>query len=285
MQEEIPFWGKQPEGDPEKLWPVVKSQLEEMIAAHRHHPSIIAWGVGNELSGQEEAVQRYVRNARAFARNLDGTRPVSYVTNTAWQNDFDDAAKDGDILCVNDYIGTWHQGLQQEPAGENLLAAHPGRAFIPSEFGLCEPAFSGGDKARERIFLEKTSSYRPKEQIVGTVYFCLNDYRTHMGEEGEGRLRRRVHGSAGLRGEPKPSYFTVRKEHAPLIARWTAEGLRLTCRNDLPRYAVEGYILQTGEAKISIPDLLPGETWLCRKAKSGEAIRIYRPNGDFVMDV
>ena len=285
VQEEIPFWGKQPEGDPEKLWPVVKSQLEEMIAAHRHHPSIIAWGVGNELSGQEEAVQRYVRNARAFARNLDGTRPVSYVTNTAWQNDFDDAAKDGDILCVNDYIGTWHQGLQQEPAWENLLAAHPGRAFIPSEFGLCEPAFSGGDKARERIFLEKTSSYRPKEQIVGTVYFCLNDYRTHMGEEGEGRLRRRVHGSAGLRGEPKPSYFTVRKEHAPLIARWTAEGLRLTCRNDLPRYAVEGYILQTGEAKISIPDLLPGETWLCREAKSGEAIRIYRPNGDFVMDV
>ena len=42
---------------------------------------------------------------------------------------------------------------------------------------------------------------------------------------------------------------------------------------------------ETGEAKISIPDLLPGETWLCREAKSGEAIRIYRPNGDFVMDV
>ena len=129
------------------------------------------------------------------------------------------------------------------------------------------------------------SSYRPWEQIVGTVYFCLNDYRTHMGEEGEGKLRRRVHGSAGLSGETKPSYSVVRKEYSPLTARWTEEGLRLTCRNDLPRYAVEGYYLQTGEAKRIIPDLLPGETWLCREAKPGEVIGIYRPNGDFVMNV
>ena len=263
VQEEVPFWGKQPEGDPDALWPAVQAQLAEMIGAHRHHPSIIAWGVGNELSGQEKAVQHYVRLAAAYARKLDGTRSMNYVTNTAWLNDFDDAAKDGDILCINDYIGTWHTGLEQESAWQSLLQAHPGRAFISSEFGLCEPAFSGGDAARERIFLEKLTSYRPKEQIVGTVYFCLNDYRTQMGEEGDGRFRRRVHGSAGLKGEKKPSYFTVKREYSPLIARRTANGLLLVCRNDLPRYTVRGYVLRTAAGELLIPDLLPGESWLC----------------------
>ena len=284
VQEELPFWGKQPEGDPEKLWPAAKSQLEEMIAAHRHHPSVIAWGVGNELSGQEKAVQRYVRKARAYAGGLDATRPVSYVTNTAWRNDFDDAVKDGDILCVNDYIGTWHQGLEQEPAWESLLAAHPGRAFIPSEFGLCEPAFPGGDKAREKIFLDKMTFYRSREQIVGTVYFCLNDYRTHMGEEGSGRLRRRVHGSADLYGAPKPSYFTVQREYAPLAARHTEKGLLLACRGDIPCYSVCGYILQSGETSIRIPDLKPGESWLYEGTTENGAV-ILRPNGDFVLTV
>ncbi len=51
-----------------------------------------------------------------------------------------------------------------------------------------------------------------------------------MGEEGEGRLCRRVHGSASLTGEPKPSYFTVRREHAPLTVTQTGRGLLLTCR-------------------------------------------------------
>ncbi len=283
VQEEIPFWGKAKEADPEALWPVASAQLEEMIRAHRHHPSIVAWGVGNELAADRWEYQRYIRRAVALAHALDPSRPANYVTNTAWRCVRYDGAADGDILMINDYIGTWHQGLDQEGAWAELLDAHPGRAFVPSEFGLCEPAFSGGDAARERIFLEKTACYRPKKQIVGTVYFCLNDYRTHMGEEGEGRLCRRVHGSAGLDGAPKPSYFTVRREHAPLVVERRADGLRLTCRMDLPRYAVRGYLLETVAGRRSIPDLAPGESWLCPDCK-GPA-RVLRPNGDLALEI
>ena len=148
VQEEIPFWGKQPEGDPEKLWPVACRQMEEMISAHRHHPSIIAWGVGNELSAQTWPVQRYIRRAVAFIHEKDPDRLANYVSNTAFACPEQDGAGDGDILMINDYIGTWHQGLDQEGAWAELLDAHPGRAFVPSEFGLCEPAFSAGDAAR-----------------------------------------------------------------------------------------------------------------------------------------
>ncbi|MBQ9324873.1 MAG: hypothetical protein IJ246_03790 [Clostridia bacterium] len=285
VQEEIPFWGKQPEGDPEALWPVTCIHLTEMVHAHRHHPSIIAWGVGNELSGQKESVQRYVRRACAFVHSLDSTRPVSYVTNTAWQCPFQDATKDGDILCINDYIGTWHTGLDQEIAWETLLSAHPGRAFVPSEFGLCEPAFSGGDQARERIFLEKLASYRPKDAIAGTVYFCLNDYRTHMGEEGTGRFRQRVHGSMDMTGHKKPSYDTVKQTYSPLTARWTSDGLHISCRKDIPCYTVEGYTLVIGDTVRLLPTLCPGEDWLYSSFHPGEKISIRRPSGDHVIDV
>lgn len=43
-----------------------------------------------------------------------------------------------------------------------------------------------------------------------------------MGEEGEGRLRRRVHGSADIYGNPKPSYETVKNECAPLYIKSVA---------------------------------------------------------------
>ena len=154
VQEEIPFWGKQPEGDPEALWPVVRQQLEEMISAHRHHPSIIAWGVGNELSAQREDVRKYIRKAVAYAKELDESRLVNYVTNTAWQNPFQDGAMDGDALCINDYIGTWHQGMEQESAWGGAVGGSSGKGLHsfrvrPVRTGLCrrrhrpEKIFSG----------------------------------------------------------------------------------------------------------------------------------------------
>ncbi|MBQ9198519.1 MAG: hypothetical protein IJ157_14970 [Clostridia bacterium] len=285
VQEEVPFWGKQPEGDPDKLWPVIESQLEEMIAAHRHHPSIVSWGVGNELSAHTWPVQRYIRRATACAHRLDSSRFANYVTNTAWRCKRQDGAGDGDILMINDYIGTWEPNLEQDASWRELLDAHPGRAFLPSEFGLCEPAFTGGDAARERIFLEKTAYYRQIPEIVGTIYFCLNDYRTHTGEEGEGRLRRRVHGSVSLTGEPKPSWFTVQREHAPLTAEQRENGLLLTCRRDIPCYTVSGYLLTDGKNSTAVPDLLPGESWLYSGHTTEGEMRILRPNGDLVMKI
>ncbi len=279
VQEEIPFWGKQPEGDPEVLWPVIRQQMLEMTAAHRHHPSIFAWGVGNELSAQTWPVQQYIRKAVACFHELDDSRPANYVSNTAFACPHQDGTGDGDILMINDYIGTWHQGFDQETAWQALLEAHPGRIFIPSEFGLCEPAFSGGDPRREEIFLEKLACYRRIPAIAGTIYFCLNDYRTHMGEEGEGRMKRRVHGSADLAGCPKPSYFTVQREYAPLRAEHMADGLLISCRDDIPCYTVSGYILRNGTETVALPDLKPGETWLW-KGTPEKSFCILRPTGE-----
>ena len=105
------------------------------------------------------------------------------------------------MIMANDYMGTWHGNKDPRVEIPRFWNEHKEKPIVISEFGLCEPAFAGGDPRRTEIFLEKMKIYR-ELGINGIIWFCLNDYRTQMGEEGEGRLRRRVHGSADIYGNP-----------------------------------------------------------------------------------
>lgn len=285
VQEEVPFWGNNPPKAGAQQWKIFTEQIGEMVRAHRNHPSIIAWGVGNELDAQCEETIQYIKDAVAYTHRLDPERPANYVSNSIYKNHALDGTTDGDIMMINDYIGTWHGELDQYGEWDEIVLKNPDKPMIPSEYGLCEPAFSGGDQRRNDIFLEKMECYRKYPNIAGTIYFCLNDYRTQMGEDGEGKLRKRVHGSAGLCGEPKPSYWTVQREYAPLVPEIKDGELTVTCRDDLPSYTVKGYCLKIKEKCISIPDLRPGQIWTVREERlaSGEKIEIYRPNGDRVL--
>ncbi|WP_448642015.1 glycoside hydrolase family 2 protein [Geodermatophilus sp. URMC 63] len=73
----------------------------EVVAAHRGHPSVVAWVPLNESWGVQEAAtdrrQRgLIRALAATADALDGTRPVS--ANDGWE------ALGGGILGVHDYV-------------------------------------------------------------------------------------------------------------------------------------------------------------------------------------
>lgn len=279
VQEEVPFWGKDPEVAGEHQWKAFCQQIEEMVEAHRNHPSIIAWGVGNELDAQAEETVQYIKDAAAYTHELDPGRLANYVTNTIFSDPARDGTTDGDVMMINDYIGTWHGDLNPREQWDAIVKANPDKPVIPSEFGLCEPAFSGGDARREKIFLEKMACYREYPNIAATVYFCLNDYRTQMGEDGEGKLRKRVHGSAGLCGELKPSYQAVKREYAPLQAEVTEKGIKVRCKDTLPCYTAKGYKIQVEDKVLSIPDLKPGESWETEAAGvlAGAEMKILRP--------
>lgn len=75
-----------------------------------------------------------------------------------------------------------------------------------TEFGLCEPHFKGGDERRMQILLERIPIYKSLPNMVGYVWFSLNDYRTHCGEAGEGKMNQRIYGSTDLYGNEKLSY-------------------------------------------------------------------------------
>lgn len=285
VQEEVPFWGTRPPKAGEQQWKIFREQIEEMVTFHRNHPSIIFWGVGNELDGQCAETIQYIKDAVAYTHRLDPDRPANYVSNSIFKGHSLDGTTDGDVIMVNDYIGTWFKDYDQYGEWDAIVKENPGKPMIPSEFGLCEPACSGGDERRNTIFQEKIACYRKYPNIVGTVYFCLNDYRTQMGEDGEGKLKKRIHGSTGLCGEPKPSYYTVRKEYSPLIVETKGGVLTIRCRNDFPSYTVKGYVLKLNERELTVPDMKPGDVWTVENAglEKADDVEVYRPGKDKVL--
>lgn len=125
--------------------------LREMIRQHRHHPSVIMWGLMNEpllWSPDAERVSRhtdtsYVRQLRALSLHLDSTarqEDPSRVTTMALHgsDDYDryDLGAVTPTVGVNRYDG-WYSGVFEE-FGKGLdkrHAAHPTQALLVSEYG------------------------------------------------------------------------------------------------------------------------------------------------------
>lgn len=208
VQEEIPYWGYPKQATPLQF-DIAKQQADEMVYFHSNHPSIICWGVGNELGAETEPTINYVKDMIAYFKSIDSRRLVNYVSNTLSRienADKDDAALYGDIAMWNDYLGLWEPSDDIKNHMIRTCKKAKGMPLLVSEFGLCEPHFKGGDKERERILKERLEMYAKIENICGYMWFSLNDYRTHCGEAGENKMRQRVHGSTDLYGNEKPSY-------------------------------------------------------------------------------
>ncbi len=205
VQEEIPFWGPPKLPDEAQIC-IAKMQADEMFKAHKNHPSIVCWGVGNELCGEKAEVIEYVKEVVAYFKKLDKSRLANYVSNTMHSGADFDATMLGDVCMLNEYVGLWYTERNDvDGVIRDMLELSGNKPFMVTESGLCEPKFSGGDKRRCALYEERDKIYK-NSGIAGWVYFSLNDYRTHMGEDGNGRFCQRIHGSTDLYGNKKPSF-------------------------------------------------------------------------------
>ncbi len=228
-------------------------QLREMIGRDRNHPSVVAWGLCNEVNGQNPPAQAFVRRMAEEARRLDPSRPLTYASHSLRQNIERDVAGELDFISWNQYYGSWQKG-GVEDVRANLAAierAFPGKPIVVSEYGYCEcaPDRTGGDRRRIEILRDHSRVLRESPRVAGLIFFCYNDYRTHIGDQGQGALQQRVHGVVDLYGERKPSFEALRQESSPV------EELRLTprtggltavvrTRKSVPAYTLEGYRLR-----------------------------------------
>lgn len=134
---EAPFWGtagfKNPWGAP--AYPAdpaqqaafddsVKQQLAEMIRINRNHPSIVVWGMDNEVFFTTEdtmpQVRRLLAEQVALTHRLDPTRPAAV-----------DGAQRGDIDHIGDIAGYNGDGafLFPDPGIGNFVAEY-GSAMV-----------------------------------------------------------------------------------------------------------------------------------------------------------
>jgi beta-galactosidase len=130
---EVPFWGTAGFKSPwaASAYPTdpaqepafeanVKQQLAEMIRINRNHPSIVAWGMDNEVffSAKDtmSQVRKLLADEVALSHELDPTRPASI-----------DGAQRGNIDHIGDIVGYNGDGA--------FLFAKPGIPSFVAEYG------------------------------------------------------------------------------------------------------------------------------------------------------
>jgi beta-galactosidase len=301
VQEELPLWGF---GVPlnDTVMALARSQLREMIGAHYNHPSVAMWGVGNELESTRPSMIDSVRALYRYAKSLDGSRLVNFVSNRLSLGEGPDASGVGDILMWNEYQDTWYLS---DPAAigtllDSIHAAYPAKPMMISEYGLCEPANQGGDERRLRDMIYHTAVFESKPYVAGAIYFSLNDFRTHFGEEGAGVRKRRVHGVFDIDGVAKPSAGVLAGLSSPVeilnVGWYTGHRLEVAviASSGLPSHPLRGYTLywsapgedfRTRGIAVRIPDLLPGEKFrVPLDAVPGPKVdvTVVRPTGEIV---
>jgi len=269
MQSEIPAWGydtfagmgAEPNAD---ILQNAVEQLREMIARDRNHPSIVAWGLCNEIGGQNPPAYQFAKHMLEEAKWMDPHRLCSYASNSLDQTPERDVAGLMDIVETNEYFGSWAAGTPAEVAKhlDKIHAAFPGKPVVISEYGYCACTEDRpeGDGHRIEILRSHDAVFRSKDFVAGAIFFCYNDYRTHVGYSGVGALKHNVHGVVNLFGAQKVSYDVLRRESSPVESlavenHLNAFQLCLKTRHDVPAYNLRGYKLRGtfyGEGEIPL---------------------------------
>lgn len=291
VQEEMPWW-QSPGNLSQELINTAHKQLSDNIEVHYNHPSIFSWGLSNEVYGNTD--KDIYAKLRDFVKNLDSTRFVTVVSNEIWNRKENDESLICDIPTWNEYMGTWHGKDRNEiPEKFSIIKKAIGnRPLLITEHGLCEPAFTGGDTRRIDEMIFHIKEWQKQPFVIGYIYFCLNDYRTHVGEEGFGKFKIRRHGITDMYLVPKPSYSVLKQLASPVeisnverLDNSTAK-IQIRVKNDIPAYTlrlykIQYYTLDNKLIEIALPDLNPGDTYSTELARvnSNFAFKIIRPNG------
>jgi beta-galactosidase len=283
IQTEVPTWGgdtfrgmtAEPDAD------ILRNgleQLREMIARDRNHPCIFSWGVCNEINGQNPPAAAFARRMYAEAKKLDPARLVSYASNSLEKTPGKDVAGSMDYIMWNEYYESWYAGTPADLARnlDEIHRAFPDKPIVVSEYGYCActPDRPEGDGKRIEVLREHDAIFRKADYVAGLIFFCYNDYRTHIGDKGAGVMKQRVHGVVDLYGARKPSWQQVREESSPVepleVSGKPGElSVTIRARQTVPSYTLRGYTLRAivygyGEIPLerpeaALPVLVPGQ--------------------------
>jgi beta-galactosidase len=308
IQTEVPAWGPDTfQGMGNKPAAEIMEngieQLREMIARDRNHPCIFSWGLCNEINGQNPPAYEFAKGMLEEAKKLDPRRLCSYASNSLQSNASKDVSGLMDFVEWNEYYESWYKGTPDDLRSkvQEIHEAFPVKPIVISEYGYCActPERPEGDARRIEVLREHNRVFREREYVGGLIFFCYNDYRTHIGDQGVGVMKQRVHGVVDLYGNRKPSWTVLRYESSP-IESLAVEGsgkeltIRVRTRKTAPAYTLDGYKLRAvlyGYSEIPLerheaplPRLAPGdEAKVSVQWKEKEPVRvvfdIQRPTG------
>ena len=129
---EIPFISGYAGGDENAL-----QQMKELIVQNYHHPSVVCWGIGNEVTMEEGDPLPLLKKLNALCHKLDPTR---FTVQACYMAEDAESAvsKAADVVSYNHYFG-WYVGSTKDNATwlDDFREHFPRRALGLSEYG-CE---------------------------------------------------------------------------------------------------------------------------------------------------
>ncbi|MBO5904728.1 MAG: beta-glucuronidase [Clostridia bacterium] len=219
---EIPMWGFQKESLAREL--VIKRGLvmhKEMVNQYRNHPSIIIWGMHNEVATDSQEGRAITEQFVNCVKSLDPSRLITYATDKVQRDVCLDLV---DFISLNQYVG-WYGGEIKDWADsisktKNRLKEMgvDNKPIVMSEFGT---GAIFGNKSFEELrwsenyqveFYKHTLDlFLNDEDISGVYLWQFSDIRSNPKWS---LMRVRGFNNKGLVNEyrqPKLAYYTVKE--------------------------------------------------------------------------
>ena len=156
------------------------SQMKELISQNYNHPSIVVWGLSNEISigGSTEDLLENHRILNDLCHEMDKTRLTTIAAVSMCKMD-DPYLQIPDVVSYNHYFG-WYGGetSMNGPWFDKFHATHPNIPIGCSEYG-CEALNWHNSDPRQGDYTEEYQAYY-HEELIKQLFTRPYMWATHV---------------------------------------------------------------------------------------------------------
>ena len=156
------------------------SQMKELIVQNYNHPSIVVWGLSNEISiaGSDEDLLENHRILNDLAHEMDKTRLTTIAAVSMCKMD-DPYLQIPDVVSYNHYFG-WYGGdtSMNGPWFDKFHATHPNIPIGCSEYG-CEALNWHTSNPKQGDYTEEYQAYY-HEELIRQLFSRKYMWATHV---------------------------------------------------------------------------------------------------------
>nr|XP_008123702.2 PREDICTED: beta-glucuronidase [Anolis carolinensis] len=197
--------------------------MEELVRRDKNRPSVVMWSVANEPASELAPAGQYFKSVISHTKSLDPTRPVTYVSNAAYNRD--QGAPYVDVVCVNSYFSWYHDPGHLEVIRpqlysqfENWYKAYQ-KPIIQSEYGAdavaglhADPPLMFSEEYQAAVLKEYhyVLDQKRKEYVVGELIWNFADFMT---DQGTTRVLGNKKGIFTRQRQPKAAAFLLKERY------------------------------------------------------------------------
>ena len=155
---------------------LASTMAREMVGRDRTHPSVVAWGVGNEIEASTPAARSFVEGLVHLIRSMD-SRPI-YIGSRMLQDDICNEVVD--IVAANDYgadvkvfktqLDDWRTAYRSKPL---LIGRFGTEVQHDNRNGYSDPL---SQEAQARFFMQRFDVMKTADED-GMFIWAFNDWR------------------------------------------------------------------------------------------------------------